>query len=98
MKKENFIGCKNILIKSGKIIDPVTTNEFISDIYIKDGIIKEIGKDIKISSKIDADISKLKKDNAPFKQYDDLIQIDASKYHYNTRIYRYACPSKRPRQ
>jgi dihydroorotase len=80
MEKENFIGCKNILIKSGKIIDPVAANEFISDIYIKDGIIKEISKEIKIGSKIDTDISKLKKYNAPFKQYGDLIQIDASKY------------------
>lgn len=80
MKKENFIGCKNILIRSGKIINPVTANEYISDIYIEEGIIKEISKDIKTGLDIDADISKTKEGNAPIKQFNDLIQIDASKY------------------
>jgi dihydroorotase len=49
---------KNVLIKSGKIIDPVKGREFVSDIYIKDGIIAEIKEKIDIQEnnvvKIDA--------------------------------------------
>jgi dihydroorotase len=40
---------KNILIKSGKIIDPVKGTESVSDIYIKDGIISEIKEKIDIN-------------------------------------------------
>lgn len=51
-------GEKNILIKSGKIIDPGKSREFISDIYIKDGIVSEIKENIKTGKndavKIDA--------------------------------------------
>lgn len=49
---------KNILIKSGKIIDPVKGREFVSDIYVKNGIIAEIKEKIDIQEdnlvKIDA--------------------------------------------
>ena len=51
-------GEKNILIKSGKIIDPGKSREFISDIYIKDGIVSEVKENIKTAKndavKIDA--------------------------------------------
>ncbi|MDD5622848.1 MAG: dihydroorotase [Actinomycetota bacterium] len=50
---------KNILIKSGTIIDPAKGNEFVSDIYIKDGIIAGIKENIKTGEddavKIDAE-------------------------------------------
>jgi len=39
---------KNVLLKSGKIIDPVQGREFVSDIYIKDGIVSEIKEKIEI--------------------------------------------------
>jgi len=49
---------KNILIKSGKVIDPAGSREFISDIYIKDGVVSEIKENIKTAKndavKIDA--------------------------------------------
>ena len=35
------------LIKNGTIIDGLAKNEFISDIYIEEGIIKDIGKNLK---------------------------------------------------
>ena len=38
---------KNILIKSGTIIDPVRGKEFVSDIYIKDGVVAGIKENIK---------------------------------------------------
>ena len=38
---------KNILIKSGRVIDPAGEKEFESDIYIKGGLVAEIGKGIK---------------------------------------------------
>lgn len=40
---------KNILIKSGKIIDPAKGRESVSDIYIKNGIISEIKEKIDIT-------------------------------------------------
>ena len=40
---------KNILIKSGTIIDPVRGKEFVSDIYIKDGVVAGIKENIKTS-------------------------------------------------
>jgi dihydroorotase len=43
---KNLIGSKNILIKSGKIIDPFKSEEYFSDIYIKDGLVAGIGKGI----------------------------------------------------
>ncbi len=49
---------RNILIKGGTIIDPAEGGVFASDIYIKDGIVTEIGKNIKAGStavKIDAE-------------------------------------------
>ena len=39
---------KNVLLKSGKIIDPGQGREFVSDIYIKDGIVSEIKEKIEI--------------------------------------------------
>ncbi|MEA2015669.1 MAG: dihydroorotase [Actinomycetota bacterium] len=39
---------KNLLIKSGSIIDPWHNREFVSDILIKDGIISEIKEEIKV--------------------------------------------------
>ena len=38
---------KNILIKSGTIIDPGKGKEFVSDIYIKDGVVAGIKENIK---------------------------------------------------
>src|SRR4030065_559449 len=46
MVKDNI---KNILIKSGTIIDPEKGKELISDIYIKDGIVASIKENIKVS-------------------------------------------------
>jgi len=43
--KENMK--KNLLIKSGSIIDPWSNREFISDVLIKNGIISEIKENIK---------------------------------------------------
>jgi dihydroorotase len=40
---------KNILIKSGRIIDPEKGKEFVSDIYIKEGVVAEIKENIKAS-------------------------------------------------
>lgn len=37
---------KNILIKSGRVIDPEKKKEFIADIFIKDGIVEKIGKSV----------------------------------------------------
>lgn len=37
----------SLLIKGGKLIDPKNKIEYLSDIYIEDNLIKEIGKDIK---------------------------------------------------
>ena len=45
----NSTSGKDILIKSGKVINPVSQKEFISDIYISKGIVKEIKKDIEAS-------------------------------------------------
>jgi len=42
---------KNILIKSGRVIDPEKGKEFISDIYIKDGVLAEMGENIKTKGK-----------------------------------------------
>lgn len=42
---------KNVLVKSGRVIDPEKGKEFISDIYIKDGILAEIGENIKAKGK-----------------------------------------------
>jgi len=42
---------KNVLVKSGRIIDPEKGKEFISDIYIKDGILAEMGENIKAKGK-----------------------------------------------
>ena len=36
--------CMELLIKNARIID--VTQDFIGDIYIKNGLIKEIGKEI----------------------------------------------------
>ncbi len=38
---------KNVLVKSGRIIDPEKGKEFISDIYIKNGIVARIKENIK---------------------------------------------------
>jgi dihydroorotase len=40
---------KNILIKGGRVVDPEKKKETVLDIYVKDGIVAEIGKDIKKS-------------------------------------------------
>ncbi len=49
---------KNILVKSGRIIDPENGKEFVSDIYIKEGIVAGIKENIKTGGddivKIDA--------------------------------------------
>ncbi|HEY4696373.1 MAG TPA: dihydroorotase [Candidatus Hydromicrobium sp.] len=49
---------KNILVKSGRIIDPENGKEFVSDIYIKEGIVAGIKENIKAGKddivKIDA--------------------------------------------
>jgi dihydroorotase len=37
---------KNILIKGGRVIDPEKKKEFAADIFIKDGIVEKIGKNI----------------------------------------------------
>jgi len=42
---------KNVLVKSGRVIDPEKGKEFISDIYIKDGILAEMGENIKAKGK-----------------------------------------------
>ena len=42
---------KNVLVKSGRVIDPEKGKEFISDIYIKDGILAEMGENIKANGK-----------------------------------------------
>jgi len=52
---------KNILIKSGRVIDPQHGKEFVSDIYIKDGIISKVGENISI--KEDDDIVKINAEN-----------------------------------
>jgi len=44
--KNNLSEYKNILIKSGKIIDPVRKKEFDSDVFIKEGRISKIDKKI----------------------------------------------------
>jgi dihydroorotase len=38
---------KNVLVKSGRIIDPEKGKEFVSDIYIKNGIVARIKENIK---------------------------------------------------
>lgn len=38
---------KNVLIKSGRVIDPEKGKEFVSDIYIKNGIVARIKENIK---------------------------------------------------
>jgi len=48
---KNLIGSKNILIKSGKIMDPLKCEEYFSDIYIKDGLVADIGKEVKTEKK-----------------------------------------------
>ncbi len=48
---KNLIGSKNILIKSGKIIDPFKCEEYFSDIYIKNGLVADIGKEVKTEKK-----------------------------------------------
>ncbi|MDD3628189.1 MAG: dihydroorotase [Candidatus Humimicrobiaceae bacterium] len=47
VKEDNNV--KNILIKSGKIVDPIKRTESVSDIYIKNGIISEIREKIDIT-------------------------------------------------
>ncbi|MBU4483669.1 MAG: dihydroorotase [Actinomycetia bacterium] len=42
---------KNVLVKSGRVIDPEKGKEFISDIYIKNGILAEMGENIKAKGK-----------------------------------------------
>lgn len=42
---------KNVLVKSGRIIDPEKGKEFISDIYIKEGILAEMRENIKAKGK-----------------------------------------------
>ncbi|MDD2447718.1 MAG: dihydroorotase [Tissierellia bacterium] len=39
-----------LLIKNGRILDPSTNLDFIGDIYIKNGIIEEIGQDLQYSA------------------------------------------------
>ncbi len=46
---------KNILIKSGRIIDPGKGKEFVSDIYIKDGVVAGIKENIKAGEKPEGD-------------------------------------------
>jgi len=48
---KNLIGSKNILIKSGKIIDPFKCEEYFSNIYIRDGLVADIGKEVKTEKK-----------------------------------------------
>lgn len=57
----------SILIKSGRIVDPVLGKEFISDIYIKNGLIETVSKDIKVEGN-------------NVRNNKNLIVIDASKY------------------
>jgi len=40
----------NLLIKNGRILDPSTELDTIGDIYVKDGIIKEIGQGLEYSA------------------------------------------------
>ncbi len=42
---------KNVLIKSGRVIDPVNGKEFISDIFIKEGVLTEMSGNIKAKGK-----------------------------------------------
>jgi len=40
---------KNILIRKGRIIDPAKKTESSADVFIKDGIVEKIGKNIKVA-------------------------------------------------
>lgn len=71
-KNNNLAVSKNMLIKSGKVIDPVNDREFISDVYIKNGRVEAIGKEIKIGGNSN-------KGGNPVNS-DSIVIIDASKY------------------
>ena len=48
MKGENYMG---ILIRGGRIIDAATDTDKIGDIYLEDGMIKEIGDQLTTKEK-----------------------------------------------
>ena len=65
--KNNLSEYKNILIKSGKVIDPVRKKEFDLDVFIKEGRISKIDKKIEF-------------ENLDIADKNDIFVIDASEF------------------